>query len=140
MLGGAAISLGIAEVAFQASLKHAKKRKAAGRSLADHQVIRFMISEMSLDINAARSFLYLAAKGSGTPSSPSAPWTLQAKIFASETAVSVTNKAMQIHAGHGYCSDLPVERYFRDVRGLTFHFGTIEMLKEGIAGMLLANA
>jgi butyryl-CoA dehydrogenase len=137
MLGAAAISLGIAGAAFEASLRHAKERTAGGKSLMEHQAVRLMIAEMSLGIDAARSFLYCAARGTGNPPMPSPPWTQKAKIFASETAVSVTNKAMQIHAGHGYCRDLPVERYLRDARGLTFHFGTTEMLKDGVAGMLM---
>jgi len=137
MLGAAAISLGIAGAAFEASLRHAKERTAGGKALMEHQAVRLMIAEMSLGIDAARSFLYCAARGAGNPPMPSPPWTQKAKIFASETAVSVTNKAMQIHAGHGYCTDLPVERYFRDARGLTFHFGTTEMLKDGVAEMLL---
>ena len=137
MLGAAAISLGIAESAFEASLRHVKDRTVAGKSLIEHQAIRLLITEMSLSIDAARSFLYSAARGTGNPPMPSPPWTTKAKIFASETAVRVTNKAMQIHAGHGYCGDLPVERYLRDARGLTFHFGTTEMLKDGVAEMLL---
>jgi alkylation response protein AidB-like acyl-CoA dehydrogenase len=136
MLGAAAISLGIAEAAYEASVGHAKQRTIAGKSLAEHQSIRFTITEMSLLINAAQSFLYSAATGSGTPPMPSPPWTLQAKLFASEIAVEVTNKALQIHGGHGYCSDLPIERYLRDARGLTFHFGTTELLKDNVAGAI----
>ena len=139
MLGAGAISLGIAGAAFEASLRHIKDRVVVGRPLSDHQAIRLMIAEMSLGIDAARTFLYCAARGSGNPPMPSPPWTQKAKIFASETAVSVTNKAMQIHAGHGYCRDLPVERYLRDARGLTFHFGTTEMLKDGVAEMLMSQ-
>ena len=137
MLGAAAISLGIAGAALEASLRHIKDRVVAGRPLSDHQAVRLMIAEMSLGIDAARSFLYCAARESGNPPMPSPPWIQKAKIFASETAVSVTNKAMQIHAGHGYSGELPVERYLRDARGLTFHFGTTEMLKDGVAEMLM---
>jgi len=139
MLGAGAISLGIAGAAFEASLRHIKDRVVVGRPLSDHQAIRLMIAEMSLGIDAARTFLYCAARGTGNPPMASPPWTQEAKIFASETAVSVTNKAMQIHAGHGYCRDLPVERYLRDARGLTFHFGTTEMLKDGVAEMLMSQ-
>jgi butyryl-CoA dehydrogenase len=137
MLGAAAISVGLAGAAFEASLRHAKERTAAGKSLSEHQAIRLMLAEMGLNLDAARTFLYCAARGTGNPPMPSPPWTQEAKIFASETAVAVTNKAMQIHAGHGYCRDLPVERYLRDARGLTFHFGTTEMLKDGVAEMLI---
>jgi len=137
MLGAAAISLGIAGAAFEASLRHTKERMAAGKSLIEHQAVRLMIAEMGLGIDSARTFLYCAAKGTGNPPMPSPPWTQEAKILASETAVAVTNKTMQIHAGHGYCRDLPVERYLRDARGLTFHFGTTEMLKDGVAEMLI---
>lgn len=88
MLGAAAISLGITEAAFEASLRHAKERTVAGKSLIEHQAIRLMIAEMSLGIDAARTFLYCAARGTGNPPMPSPPWTQEAKIFASETARS----------------------------------------------------
>ena len=140
MLGAAAMSLGIAEAALEASIGHVKRRTIAGKPLAAHQTIRFMIAEMGLLIDAAKSLVYSAAIGSGAPPMPSPPGMLKAKLFASEMAVEVTNKALQIHGGHGYCSDLPVERYFRDARGLTFHFSTTELLKENIAGAILEEA
>lgn len=137
MLGAAAISLGIAGASFEASVEHVKQRTIAGKALEEHQAVRFMITEMALKVNAAKSLIYLAAVGSGSPPVPSPPLTLEAKVFASEIAVEVTNKAMQAHGGHGYCRDLPVERYLRDARGLTFHFGTTELLKDNIAGAIL---
>jgi butyryl-CoA dehydrogenase len=136
-LGAAAISLGIAEAALRDSIKHVKTRTIAGKTLSEHQSVAFTISEMSQLVNSARSLLYAASIGGGAPVEPSPLWTMQAKIYASEVAVKVTDMAMQLHGGHGYCSDLPIERYLRDARGLTMHFGTSEMLKINVANALI---
>ena len=137
LLGTAAIAVGLAEAALQASIEHAKTRKVNGQSLGTYQGIQFLISEMSAQIEAARCLLYEAAQARDRGPTPLPILPFQAKYFATEMAVDVTNKALQIHGGQGYTQALPVERYFRDTRGLTLHFTPTEMLKETLGKMLL---
>jgi len=136
-LGAAAISIGIAQAALEAAIRHAKERKIAGTPIGAHQAIQFLIAEMSLAISAARSLLFQSIFNAENPGPGPAIDTRQAKLYASEMAIEVTNKALQIHGGHGYHKDYPVERYYRDARGLTLHFKTTELLKEDIGKMLL---
>ena len=129
--GAAAISLGLARSALDASLKHAKERVIAGNPIGANQLIQSLITEMSLGVDTVSALLYSTASGS-VPIVD----VLKAKLCASEMAIEVTNKALQVHGGHGYCRDFPVERYYRDARGLTLHFKTTELLKVDIGKML----
>jgi len=135
--GAAAISLGLAQAALDASIKHAKERVIAGNPIGANQLIQSLITEMSLGADTARALLYSAA--SRRDANPPGPIVdaLKAKLYASETAMDVTNKALQVHGGHGYCRDFPLERYYRDAHGLTLHFKTTELLKADIGKMLL---
>jgi alkylation response protein AidB-like acyl-CoA dehydrogenase len=130
-LGAAAISLGLAEAALAASIKHARERRIMGQPIGSHQAIQFLIAEMSASIDAARALLQSAVYARDTMSAPGlAVASFKAKLYASEMAVEVTDKALQVHGGHGYSRELPVERYYRDARGLTLHFSTTQLLKE----------
>jgi butyryl-CoA dehydrogenase len=136
-LGAAAISLGIAQAALDASLKHAKERVIAGNPIGANQLIQSLITEMSLGGDTARALLYSAAlRRDINPPLPIVD-ALKVKLYASEIAIDITNKAIQIHGGHGYCRDLPIERYYRDARGLALHFKTTELLKADIGKMLI---
>lgn len=135
--GAAAISLGIAQAALDASIKHAKERLIAGEPIGSNQGIQYLITEMSLLVDTARSLLYWSiskneSKFSGPPID-----ACKAKLYASEAAIEVTNKAIQVHGGHGYHRELPIERYYRDARGLSMHLKTSELLKGDIARMLM---
>jgi butyryl-CoA dehydrogenase len=134
--GAAAISSGLAQAALDAALKHAKERVIAGEPIGKNQLIQAKISEMSLGVDTIKTFLYLTASGRDT-NSPSIVDALKVKLHASETAIEVTNKALQIFGGHGYCGDFPIERYYRDARGLALHFKTTELLKTDIGKMLI---
>jgi alkylation response protein AidB-like acyl-CoA dehydrogenase len=138
MLGAAAISLGIAQIATEASIKYAKERLQPAQPLTAYQAVKFMLVDMSTAVDAARAMLYQAAVAldSAAPGTPLG--CFKAKIFTSEMAVEVTNKALQIHGGTGYCCDLPIERYYRDARGVTIHTQPTEMLKDFTAMFLLA--
>jgi alkylation response protein AidB-like acyl-CoA dehydrogenase len=136
-LGAAAISIGIAQAALEASIKYARERRIAGTPIGTHQAIQFLIAEMSLEIGAARALLFQSIFNVESPGLGPAIDTRQAKLYASEMAIEVTNKALQIHGGHGYHKDYPLERYYRDARGLTLHYKTTELLKEDIGRMLL---
>jgi butyryl-CoA dehydrogenase len=138
MLGAAATSLGVAQAALEASVAHARIRSIAGQPLATHQAIQGLVAEMQADIAAARVLLYDTARG-WDPSVPGpAADAFTAKLVASEMAVRVTDRALQVHGGHGYARELPIERYYRDARGLTLHFMTAQMLRINIAQALLA--
>lgn len=138
MLGAAATSLGVAQAALEASVAHARIRSIAGQPLAAHQAIQGLVAQMQADIAAARVLLYDTARG-WDPSVPGpAADAFTAKLVASEMAVRVTDRALQVHGGHGYARELPIERYYRDARGLTLHFMTAEMLRISIAQALLA--
>jgi len=135
--GAAAISLGLAQAALDASIKHAKERVIAGNPIGANQLIQSLITEMSLGVDTTRALLYSAASTRDT--NPPAPIVdaLKVKLYASEIAMDVANKALQVHGGHGYCRDLPLERYYRDAQGLTLHFKTTELLKADIGKMLV---
>lgn len=135
--GAAAISLGIAQSALDASLKHAKERVIAGTPIGANQLIQSLITEMSLGVDAARALLYLAASKRDKNSSTSIMDALKVKLYASEIAIDITNKALQIYGGHGYCREFPLERYYRDARGLALHFKTTELLKVEIGKNLI---
>src|SRR3990167_3444095 len=135
--GAAAISLGLAQTALDASLKHAKERVIAGNPIGANQLIQALITEMSLSVDTARALLYSAALRRDTNPPLTIVDALKVKLYASEIAIDVTNKAIQIHGGHGYCRDFPLERYYRDARGLTLHFKTTELLKADIGKMLI---
>ena len=135
--GAAAISLGLARSALDASLKHAKERVIAGNPIGANQLIQSLITEMSLGVDTVRALLYSAALRRDTNLPLPIVGALKVKLYASEIAIDVTNKAIQIHGGHGYCRDFPLERYYRDARGLTLHFKTTELLKADIGKMLI---
>ena len=125
-------------MALDTSLKHAKERIIAGTPIGANQLIQSLITEMSLGVDTTRDILYLAAlekdKNSSTYSIVDA---LKIKLYASEVAIDITNKALQIYGGHGYCKEFPLERYYRDARGLALHFKTTELLKAEIGKNLI---
>ncbi|MBI4537451.1 MAG: acyl-CoA dehydrogenase family protein [candidate division NC10 bacterium] len=138
MLGAAATSLGIAQAAFEASIGHARRRSIAGQPLAAHQAVQGLVAEMQADIASARALLYETARG-WDPNAPGpAAQAFTAKLVAADMAVRVADRALQVHGGHGYTRELPIERCYRDARGLTLHFMTAEMLRMNIAQALLA--
>jgi alkylation response protein AidB-like acyl-CoA dehydrogenase len=138
MLGAAAISLGIAQVALEATIKYAKERLQPAQPLTTHQAVKFMLVDMSTAVDAARALTYRAAVALDSAAPGATLDSFKAKIFTTEMAVEVTNKALQIHGGTGYCCDLPIERYYRDARGVTIHTQPTEALKDLTAMFFLA--
>jgi butyryl-CoA dehydrogenase len=116
--GAAAISVGIAKAATNLSITHAKERMIAGQPIGVHQAVQFMISDMILGHEASESLLMSCATKADSSPDTAVINGFKAKLFASEVAVDVTNKAIQVLGGHGYCRDYVVERLFRDARGL----------------------
>jgi butyryl-CoA dehydrogenase len=139
LIGCAAASLGIAQASVDATIDYAKTRVIGGQPLGQYQGIQFSIAEMCTELAAARALIYSSAQQLDTPPPPPpSPFPLyMSKLYATEMAINVTNKALQVHGGHGYSRELPVERYYRDARGLTLHFTPSEMLKDMLGKMLM---
>ncbi|MDX1907121.1 MAG: acyl-CoA dehydrogenase family protein [Bacteroidia bacterium] len=132
----AALSLGIARGAFEASLRYAQEREQFGKKIADFQGISFKLADMATRIQASELLTLRAAelinhKQEVTQASA------MAKLYASETAVWVANEAVQIHGGYGYIKDYPVEKFYRDAKLCTIGEGTSEIQKVVIARELL---
>lgn len=136
-IGIAALSVGIAQGALDASLKYAKQRVQFGKPIAEFQAIQWKLADMATEINAARLLTqraaWMATKGMSFTLAVS-----QAKLFASEVAVCATNEAVQIHGGYGFIKEFPVEKLYRDVKLMTIGEGTSEVQKMVIARHLLA--
>ncbi len=132
-LGVAAQALGIAQGAFDETIKYMKSRKQFGKTLNKFQALSFEMAEMKTKIDAARFILYNAAdrREKGMPSTIEAA---QAKLYCSETAMYVTTKAVQFHGGYGYIKDYPVERMMRDAKITEIYEGTSEVMKMVISG------
>jgi alkylation response protein AidB-like acyl-CoA dehydrogenase len=133
-----ALSVGLAQAAYEASISYAKERFSFGKPIAEHQAIQFMLADAATEIEAARFMVFRAAwlKQDGKPFSKEAA---MAKLFASEMAERVCRNAIQVHGGYGYSRDYPVERFYRDARLMTIGEGTSEMQRIVIARQLLLN-
>ena len=127
-----ALALGVAQGAFEHSLSYAKVRHQFGQPIGSFQAIQFMLADMAVKIEAARHLVYHAAmlRDAGREYSKEAS---MAKLYASEIGNWVTDKAIQIHGGMGYCRDLPVERMHRDVKLMEIGEGTSEIQRLVIA-------
>lgn len=132
----AANALGIAQGAFEASLKYSKERQQFGKPISEFQAIQWKLSEMATQIEAARLLTYKAAflKNQGKDVILESS---MAKYYAAEVAVMVTNEAIQIHGGYGFTKDYVVEKFYRDVKLVTIGEGTSEIQKLVISRELL---
>jgi alkylation response protein AidB-like acyl-CoA dehydrogenase len=135
-IGIGALSVGLAQAAFEEAVRYAKERKAFGKPLAGHQAIQWMIADAATQIDAARLLVYRAAwlKGRGLPFSKEAA---VGKLFATEMAEAVCRNAIQILGSYGYSSEYPVERMYRDARLMTIGEGTSEVQRMVIARRVL---
>lgn len=124
----AAMSVGIARAAYDASIAWSKERIIAGKPLGRHQGIQWMLAEMHAQLEAARLVTYKAADARDSGQRFSLESAV-AKLVASEAAAKVTDAAVQVHGGYGYISDLPIERYYRDARITRIFEGTSEIQK-----------
>ena len=135
-LGAATVAHGIASGAYEAALSYAKAREQFGRPIAEFQGIQWMLADMATALSASQALIYKAGMNAGT-GFPDMREAAQAKIFASETAIKVTNDALQIHGAAGYSRNLPIERMVRDARMFTIGGGTAQMLRNQVAGSIL---
>jgi len=135
-VGVAAQAVGIAQGAYEAALEYSKQRVQFGQPICQFQAIQWMLADMATRIEAARLLTYQAAleKDSGERYSKEAS---MAKLFASETAVWVADRAVQIHGGYGYMKEYSVERHYRDAKITEIYEGTSEVQRMVIARSIL---
>jgi len=137
-IGIAALSVGLAQGAYEAALRYAQERRAFGRTISAFQAIQWKLADTATRIEAARLLTYRAAyvkdKGGRTTLESS-----MAKLYASEIAVQAADDCVQIHGGYGFVKDYPAEKFFRDVKLTTIGEGTSEIQRLVIARQLLAR-
>jgi alkylation response protein AidB-like acyl-CoA dehydrogenase len=134
----AALSVGIAQGAYEAAIKYAKERQQFGRPIAEFQAIQFKLADMATQIEAAR-LLTLQAAYLKDNDKRVTKQSAMAKLYASEVAVRVSEESVQIHGGYGYTKDYPAEKYWRDSKLCTIGEGTSEIQRLVIAKQLLRS-
>lgn len=134
----AALSLGIAQGAYEAALKYSKQRKQFGKAIGEFQAIQWKLADMATEIDAARLLNQRAAsmKDAGMKTTQESS---MAKLYASEVAVRCANEGVQIHGGYGFIKDYPAEKFYRDVKLCTIGEGTSEIQRLVIARQLLKD-
>lgn len=132
----AALSLGIAKGAYEASLKYSKERVQFGKPISEFQGISFKLADMATEIEASELLIHKAAFLKNAKK-PMTKIGAMAKMFASETCVRVANEAVQVHGGYGYTKDFPVEKFYRDAKLCTIGEGTTEIQKVVISRKIL---
>ena len=135
-VGAGTVALGIAQGAYELALDYAREREQFGRPIAEFQGLQWMLADMSIGLAASRALIHQAA-ASGGSGFPDMCQAAQAKILASETAIKVTNDALQIHGAAGYSRNNPLERMARDARMFTIGGGTAQILRTQVAGQIL---
>ena len=133
----AAQATGIAAAALDAAVAYSKERQVGGHPIADFQGLQWMLADSANDLAAARALGLAAAWLRGTGARYSTE-SAHAKLFASEAAWRIADRALQIHGGYGYCRDFPLERYLRDLRIFRIYEGSSEIQRSIIARGLLA--
>jgi alkylation response protein AidB-like acyl-CoA dehydrogenase len=134
----AALSLGMAQGAYEAALNYSKQRKQFGRAISDFQAIQWKLADMATEIDAARLLTLRAAsmKDAGLKTTLESS---MAKLYASEVAVKCANEGVQIHGGYGFIKDYPAEKFYRDVKLCTIGEGTSEIQRMVIARQILKD-
>jgi alkylation response protein AidB-like acyl-CoA dehydrogenase len=135
-IGIASQALGIARAAYEEAVRYSGERKSFGKPIREHQAIQFMIADMATEIDAARLLVMRAAlmKDKGVRHSQE---SAMAKLYASEMASRVANKALQVHGGMGYSKEMDAERHVRDARITEIYEGTSEIQRIVISANLL---
>src|ERR1700684_671196 len=134
----AALSLGMAQGAYEAALKYAKERRQFGKAISEFQAIQWKLADMATEIEAAKLLTLRAAamKDAGMKTTLESS---MAKLYASEVAVKCANEGVQIHGGYGFIKDYPAEKFYRDVKLCTIGEGTSEIQRMVIARQLLRD-
>ena len=134
----AALSLGMAEGAYEAALRYSKERHQFGKAISEFQAIQWKLADMATEIEAAKLLTFRAAsmKDAGLKTTLESS---MAKLYASEVAVKCANEGVQIHGGYGFIKDYPAEKFYRDVKLCTIGEGTSEIQRLVIARQLLKD-
>jgi len=138
-IGIAAQGIGIGQAAYEAATEYARTRETFGKKLAEHEAIAFQVADMRVQLEAARVLTYRAALRSEVPGARFSKESSMAKVYATEAANAIANRAVQIFGGYGYSKDYAVERYYRDARVTTIYEGTSEIQRMVIAKNVLAG-
>lgn len=134
----AALSLGMAQGAYESALKYSKQRKQFGKPISEFQAIQWKLADMATEIDAAR-LLTLRAASMKDAGKKTTLESSMAKLFTSEVAVKCANEAVQVHGGYGFIKDYPAEKFYRDVKLCTIGEGTSEIQRMVIARQLLRD-
>ena len=137
-LGVAAGALGVAQACLDACINYAKQRRQFGKRIADFEMIQATLADMAADVDAARLLVYRAAwlKDTGQPTTKA---TSIAKLFATEAAMKAASEAVLLHGNRGYSNEYPVERYYRDIKGMQIYEGTSHIQRLIIARELVGR-
>ena len=137
-LGVAAGAVGVAQACLDACVAFARERRQFGQRIADFQMIQATLADMAADVEAARLLVYRAAwvKDQGLPATKA---TSIAKLFATEAAMKAASEAVLMHGNRGYSNEYPVERYYRDIKGLQIYEGTSHIQRVIIARELVGR-
>lgn len=136
--GNPPVCLGIAQSAFENIVAHVKERQQFGKPLAENQGLQWKLADMAMDIEAARALLYRAAMRVDEGHASIADTSIT-KAYVNQMAVRVTNEAMQLAGAYGLSEEYPYERYFRDARGMSIGYGTVEIHRSSIAREILSG-
>jgi alkylation response protein AidB-like acyl-CoA dehydrogenase len=136
-VGAATAALGIAAGAYRHAAARARSRRQFGRAIGEFQGLAWMIADMGIAVEAARALVHRAARSAGPAGFPERFAAAQAKILASETAIRVTNDALQVWGAAGYSRDNPMERFVRDARMFAIAGGTAQVLRNLVAEQAL---
>jgi hypothetical protein len=137
-IGAATVALGIAQGAFDEALAYTKEREQFGRPIYEFQGLQWMLADMSIQIEAARAMIWRAASSAGD-GFPDVLQAAQAKVFAADMAIRVTNDALQLFGAAGYSQSRPLERMVRDARMFAIGGGTTQILRTVVASRLLGE-
>ncbi len=141
-VGAATVALGIAQGAYELALDYTQVREQFGRPIAEFQGLQWMLVDMGTDLAAARLMILKAARSAereGGQGFPDITDAARAKILASETAIRVTNDALQVFGAAGYSRNMPLERMVRDARMFTIGGGTAQILRTVVASQVLGR-
>ena len=138
-IGAATVALGLAQGAYDHALAYAGKREQFGRPIAEFQGLQWMLVDMNIAIEASRALIWKAAASAPPGGFPNLADAARAKIIAAETAVKVTNDALQVFGAAGYSRNNPMERYVRDARMFTIAGGTAQVLRNLVASSIFGR-
>jgi alkylation response protein AidB-like acyl-CoA dehydrogenase len=138
-VGAATVALGLAAGAYDHALDYAQRREQFGRPIAEFQGLGWMLADMSIQLEASRAMVWRAARSAGPAGFPDRLAAAQAKVLASEMAITVTNNALQVWGAAGYSKENPMERYVRDARMFAIAGGTAQVLRTQVAEQILGR-